>query len=327
MERKRMAQKKQANREARKAAQEAAQRAREEQAAKERKQQTIIGVVVIAIVLILGIIAGVAVYKSLHPDTSASQQDMSEQDAYTALQNAENKPKHADDKGGILISSKGYDKKVENAPTIGIYMDFLCPGCGNLNRTLDADLVKMMKAGQINLDLHFMSFMDRLSSDEYSTRAANAALYIAEHDENPDHLLSFVTNMYKDDFQPEEGSGYKSVSDDQIRHQALQAGVDSDVANNALQRNYDKWLNASNTYTPKRPELWNKSGQLKGSMSTPTVTINGYFWDMNDLSIAKLSIPDGFLESIGLPKDKVGVKGAMPSIGAKGKPISVTTGE
>ena len=79
-------------------------------------------------------------------------------------------------------------------------MDFLCPGCGNLHRQLDADLQKMVDAGQINLDLHFMAFMDRWSTDEYSSRAANAAIYLAEHDSDPNHLISFLEKVYAEDY-------------------------------------------------------------------------------------------------------------------------------
>lgn len=305
-----------------------AQQARLEQAAKERRQQTIIGVIVIAAVVVLLVVAGIAVWRSLHPSAndSAAQNETVEQ-SYTALQNVDTKPSKADDQGGILISKDGYGKSVEGAPTIGIYMDFLCPGCGNLNRNLDADLIKMMNAGQINLDLHFMSFMDRYSTDDYSSRAANSALYLAEHDDDPSHLLDYIANLYKDNFQPEEGSSYESVSDDDLKEQMAKAGASQSVVDKAFDGTYNDWLTAVNTYTPKREDLWNTSGSLKGSMSTPTVTINGYFWDMNQLSLAHKSMVDGFLESIGLSKDDIGKAGVMPSIGATGKPISLSTGE
>lgn len=304
-----------------------AQQARLERARKERKQQTIIGVIVIIVVLALLAVAGVAVYRNTHPSAEEQASTETSNQAYEALQAVSVKPSVADDKGGILISKDGYGKSVADAPTVGIYMDFLCPGCGNLNQQLDQDLIKMMNAGQVNLDLHFMSFMDRYSTDNYSTRAANVALAIADNDSNPDHLLSFMTNMYKSDFQPGEGSEYESVSNDEIKQQALDAGVSEDTLAKAFDGTYDDWLTAVNTYTPKREELWNTSGSLKGSMSTPTVTINGYFWDLNDLSLAKMTIAEGFLEAIGLKADQVGVAGDMPSIGATGKPISVTTGE
>ena len=62
-------------------------------------------------------------------------------------------------------------------------------------------------------------------------------------------------------------------------------------------------------------------------MTTPTVIINGEYWDMDQLSAAQTTVKDGLLESIGLKADEVGVAGKMPSIGSEKKPISVTTGE
>ncbi len=79
---------------------------------------------------------------------------------------------------------------------------------------------------------------------------------------------------------------------------------------------YSEWLDAVDTYTPKREELFNTSGSLKGSMSTPTLTINGHFWDINELSFADVTMKDGLLTSLGLDEGDVGKAGVMPSIGA-----------
>lgn len=303
----------------RRAEQRAKAQARAEQQAKERKQQTIIGVIVIAVVVALLAVAGVAVYRSLHPQASGGESsgtDLTVEQAHEQLKTLDSRPTNADDEGGILISKDGYGKAVENVPTIGIYMDFICPGCGSVNRQLDANLTKLVDAGQINLDLHFMAFMDRFSTDDYSSRAANAILYVSDHDSNPDHLLHAVQNLYAEDFQPQEGSAYVPVSDEQIKEQLTNAGVPEEVAGKAATRNYDDWLNAVFGYTPHQENLQNSEGQ----MSTPTVTINGYRWDMNSASGGTMF--DALLDAIGLKPDQVGVEGDLPSIGAEGKPIA-----
>ncbi len=310
----------------RRAAEAAAQRAREEQAAKERKQQAIIGCIVAVIIVVLLAVAGFAVWRSLNSSDNSSS-DLTIDEAYELLQEVEVSPSRADDQGGILISKDGYGTSVDDVPTIAIYMDFLCPGCGNLNRTLDETLIEMMNAGQINLELHFMAFMDKYSTDDYSSRVANAALYIAENDDDPSHLLNFMMNVYAEDFQPGEGSEYESVSNDEISEQAINAGVSEDVAAGMFGGEYYDWLDAIDTYTPLRSELYNVTGSLKGSMSTPTVTINGYFWDMNELTLADVGTLDGMLESLGLDADDVGNSDVLPSIGSDGEPISVATGE
>ncbi|MDE5641336.1 MAG: thioredoxin domain-containing protein [Bifidobacterium castoris] len=304
----------------RREAEAAARQAQAAQAAKERRQQTIIGAIVAAVLVVLIVIAGVAVWRSTHPaaDNASTTTTEEAEDAKTKLATSPSKPSVADDQGGILISADGYDKPIADVPTIGIYMDFMCPGCGSLNQNLDKDLVKMADAGQINLDLHFMSFMDRFSSDEYSTRTANMALYIADHDPDPDHLLKFMSNLYAADFQPDE-SNYVPISDEKIAERAVDAGVDKDVADKAITRQYDDYLDAVNTYTPTREELWSTSGSMKGSMSTPTVTINGKYWDIHDTKVtSKASLTEALCDAIGLKPEDIGVKGDLPSIGAKG---------
>ena len=91
----------------RRAEQRAKAQARAEQQAKERKQQTIIGVIVIAVVVVLLAVAGVAVYRSLHPQTSGGESsgaDLTVEQAHEQLKTLDSRPTHADDEGGILIS-------------------------------------------------------------------------------------------------------------------------------------------------------------------------------------------------------------------------------
>lgn len=300
----------------RRAAEEAAQKARAEQAAKERKQQTIIGIIVVAIVVALVAVIGVVIYRNV-TKTAASAEE-----AYSKMQSAATKPAKADDKGGFLMSKDGYGKKVDKAPTVAIYMEPLCPGCASVNRNLDPTLVKMMNAGQLNLELHFLNFQDNKSSDNYSNRAFNGAIYIAEHDDDPNHLVDYLANIYADGFQPGELTEYVSVKDSQLQEQAIKAGVSEDVAKAAFsgKNEYWDWLNASNDYTVSRPELFNSSG----SFSSPTLTINNNYWSLNNITLANTTMVDGFLKAIGLTSDQVGVEGDMPSIGADGKPIDIT---
>ncbi|MBT1162259.1 MULTISPECIES: DsbA family protein [Bifidobacterium] len=320
---------KQQTRAQRRAAEEAAARVAAEKAEKERRQQTIIGIIAVAIVVVLVAVGGFAIWRSVSKTAEENAKaNMSISDAYSAVQKASTKPERADEKGGILLSKDGYGKSVDGAPTIGIYMDFICPGCGQVNRELDPTLIKMVNAGQINLELHFLSFMDSYSTDDYSSRAANSALYIADHDDDPDHLLTYVSNLYAEDFQPEEGTqNYQSVSDDKLKEQAVKAGVSQAVADKAYGRDYQDWLDAMNVYTPKRTELQHSSGTYQGQFTTPTITINGTRWDTTQLSTAKMGITDGFAAAIGLDSSKIGTEGTLPSIGSSDKPISLTTGE
>lgn len=288
--------------------------------AKELRQQTIVGIVVV--VILIGMIAAIGI-TALDASNMENQKKIEQaQQAKKAVKNltGDQKPKYANNEGGILISKNGYGTTVENAPTIAVYADPLCPGCGNFNRESDQMLIAMMKAGQINLEIHPMSFLDRISSDHYSTRVTGAIAYISSNDDNPLHLLQFINNIFAEDFQPEEGDDYKPVSNEKLIEQAVKAGVSKEVASKAFDRNYLAWQDAINSDTPNRKALWNVSGQNKGAMTTPTTTINGKLLDMVVVGKKNLSTPDAILKSIGLDKSKVGVSGVMPKITDKDQP-------
>ncbi|RBP97266.1 disulfide bond formation protein DsbA [Bifidobacterium aemilianum] len=313
---------------ARRARQEALARQEAEQAAKERRQQTIIGAVVVALAVILLAVIAFFIAKPLIASKIGKSADSTstkaDPQAYAAVQEVSHKPSKATKEGGFVISKNGYNKPVEGVPTIGLYSDPLCPGCGALNRQIDPMLKAMMNAGQINLEEHFMVGLDSLSTDEYSSRATGAITYVAEHDDDPNQLLDFVSNLFAEGFQPEEGQGYKSVSDQQIKEQALKAGVPQEIADQAFSREYQEWLEALQAYIPTKPELLNVSGsnQIKGKMTTPTITVNGHFFDQNAVPSSS-NIKEALLKSIGLSEKQVGKTGELPSIGDKGKPLSV----
>lgn len=293
----------------RQAAEAAAAKARAEQEAKERKQQTIIGAVVVtAIVVIVALVAGIIWWRTRPVDTNALKEDV----AKVAV-----KPASATDDYGFLLSKDGVNKPVEGVPTVEFYMDFMCPGCGNMERSTGSLTSQMVQAGQINLEVHPLSFMDQYSTDNYSTRAAGAVINVAEQD--PDHLLAFIANLYAEDFQPQEGSGYVSTSDEQIQQQAVKAGVSEDLAKTISDGKYAEWLHAETQVTINRQDLENVSGSLKGRVSTPIVTINGTFWDWNSMD-SSTTLGDGLLKALGIEQSQVGTS-TVPSIGADGKAL------
>lgn len=294
----------------------------EAEAENERRRQTIIGivavVVVIALIATIGGIVGYNIYKRHKANSLTMDQ------AYSQLQQVRTKPSTANKQGGLLFSREGYGKKAPGAPTMEIYMDPLCPWCGELHRQVGPTLEDMVNAGQINLVYHPMNFEDNLSTDNYSTRAAGALVYISAHDPNQRHLMDFIDNIYSKDFQPEEGSGYVPTGNDKIKTQALKAGVPQSVADKAFSGTYNDWLHASYQYTVRRPELWNTSGQAKGSLSTPTIVINGQRIDMSQVPNSSSKQKTLILKSLGLNESQVGVEGEMPDIGTEGKPESMS---
>lgn len=290
-------------------------RLRAEQEARDRKRQTIIGIIVVA-VLVIAIVAVIAVAEHHSSAKNTAEASASESAAYEALQNVKDKPSHATAEGGFVIT-KNYDyTKIDGAPTIEDYFDAMCPGCGTLHRKMDAELKSMMEAGQINWELHPNGFLDQLSTDNYSTRAAAAIAYVAQND--PEHVVDFVMGLYDENFQPSEGENYQSVSDAAIQKVAKDAGVSDDVASQCTNGEYTEWIEALRVYTPQREITHNVSGSSKGSMTTPTMIINGYYWNLAELTGSDYD--DLILQAIGLDSSKVGTD-TMPSIGSTGVPL------
>ncbi|MDF7663089.1 thioredoxin domain-containing protein [Bifidobacterium sp. ESL0763] len=292
--------------------------AHREQQKKERRQRRIVGFVGMVLVIALITVIGLVSYKSIHQRNVA--QSVTVQQSYQDLQAVKLKPKYADAKGGILFSHLGYGKTEPNAPTLEIFTDPMCPGCAVLHQQMDETFRSMLDAGQVNLSIHPVTFLDGSSSDQYSTRASGAVAYIASNDPDPDHLLDFLTNIHSESFQPSENQDYRPVSDDQLKQQALSAGVPQNIADKAFDGEYKPWLQASAQYTLRRDELKNKSGEFAGKITTPLVLINGSMMDISAISDRGLTYKQAILQTIGLTNDGVGVEGVMPTLGAKDKP-------
>lgn len=282
----------------------------------DEKVSKIVGIVTIVIVVVVALaLAGYYFVKGQHNVDKGANLG-----AYTSkIAEVSVKPEGVSDTYGFNISKNGYNKPIKDVPTVGIYMDFMCPGCGNFEQLNGTNLEKMVNAGQINVEYHFMNFLDKASPDKYSTRTASAAAYIAQ--KSPEHLLKFVSKMMSSGIQPEENSDF-TPSDDDIVKYAESVGVPKDVAKEAVKAGYADWISAVNTYTTKRPSLYNLSGDYAGkSMSTPAITVNGKLIDMVKAGDKGIADDAALLQSLGIAKNKVGDKDYKIGLGATGEPI------
>lgn len=286
---------------------------RKAQQARDRRNQTIIGVVVVAVLAIALVVAGFFIWRANQPvstDTVA--------EAKAKISQVSEKPAAAGDEQGFLLSKDGINKPIENVPTVQVYMDFMCPACGTVDRSLAPTWKSMVSAGQLNLDIHPDAFLDASSSDEYSTRAASAVTYVAQNE--PEHLLAFITALFDEDFQPQEASNYRSVSDDAIAAQAIKAGVSEKVAKASVGGTYKDWVKAVSSYTPLRTELQHPSGDYKGQMTTPTILINGHYWDVSSAYDTTGDIKTAFIAAMGLKEAQIGDDSVLPTIGSTKSP-------
>ena len=100
---------------------------------------------------------------------------------------------------GKLITKPGStDPKV----VVSFYEDFLCPACGNFERTYGPTVSKLIDTGAIAADYSMVSILDSSQNQNYSSRAGAASLCVA--DESIDAYRRFHTALYSKGIQPDE---------------------------------------------------------------------------------------------------------------------------
>ncbi|WP_405179222.1 DsbA family protein [Nocardia sp. NBC_01377] len=100
------------------------------------------------------------------------------------------------DQGAIRIGKPGAPR------TIRLVADLQCPACKEFEHTYGPLLEDAVTNGRATVDYDIIAFLDRASTSEYSSRAANASYCAAESD--PTKYQRWLATMY--DHQPREGS-------------------------------------------------------------------------------------------------------------------------
>ncbi|WP_108772721.1 DsbA family protein, partial [Mycobacterium talmoniae] len=184
---------------------------------------------------------------------------------YLVLRNAGHSGAHRAESGtrgqavrvasSTLITQPGSD---EPKAVVSLYEDFLCPACGNFERTFGPTVSRLIAAGAVAADYYPVAILDGPATDHYSSRAGAAAYCVA--DQSTDAFRRFHDTLFTPQVQPEEIGG---VYPDNARliEFAQQAGAGGDVA---ACINGDKYLD--------RVKGMAKSSGIR---ATPTVRING----------------------------------------------------
>lgn len=191
---------------------------------------------------------------------------------------AEHVPAFAGSDGAIVITKHGVvqdGKKYDGRTKDGIvrdYQDFLCPGCGTVNRELGGPFRQYMDEGKMVLKQYPISILDRLSDNtEYSTRTAAMAYRVAELD--PEHYLDWVDVMFSKKVQPDE-SNFKPVSDSELQDLAVKAGLSRDDAKKATDGKYRDYVKSVTAKALKNESLWRADETGKRQFMTPILFVN-----------------------------------------------------
>jgi protein-disulfide isomerase len=85
---------------------------------------------------------------------------------------------------------------------VTFYEDFLCPACGNFERTFGPTISKLIDIGAIAADYSMVAILDSQKNQNYSSRAGAAALCVA--DESIDAFRRFHSALFSAAIQPDE---------------------------------------------------------------------------------------------------------------------------
>ena len=116
----------------------------------------------------------------------------------------------------VITSAADVDPTV---PNIVIYEDLQCPACRAFEAPNMPQIRELVASGKYTVQIHPISFLDGSSVNEYSSRAANALLCVA--DTQADKFLDFNGALYSN--QPSEGT--PGPTNEQLQSLAAEAGV------------------------------------------------------------------------------------------------------
>lgn len=167
--------------------------------------------------------------------------------------------------GGILVGNT-------SAPvTVELYEDFLCPACKSFEDANATALDGWVADGTVKVIYRPVAILDRLSPDEYPTRALNAAAVVVDTD--PAAFHDFHKALYAD--QPaENGPG---LTDEKLIELAVAAGADRAAIEPAIKDvRFRSWtVSVTDEFSQK------------GFTGTPTVLVNGT--QLKDFSAASFT--------------------------------------
>jgi protein-disulfide isomerase len=255
--------------ERREAAREKARILREEQKKRERRNKILIQGGIIVAVLAIAAIIGTLIFQSVRPAGPGPSNMASDGILLTA----------GDDSGITAVETSAIPAGGNPTPTepddsgtvanIVVYVDYLCPFCGQFEATNSESIRTMVEEGAATLEVHPIAILTNKSNGtQYSLRAANAAACVA--DSSPDSFFDFNALLFQN--QPEEGTG--GLTNDEIKGLAEQAGVSnlSTIEQCIDDKQFNSWVQEATNRALSGPV---PNSELPAITGTPTVLVNG----------------------------------------------------
>lgn len=141
--------------------------------------------------------------------------------------------------------------------TIDVYEDFLCPFCGQFERSSSGTLEQLVAEGKVKVVYHPISILDRYSTTKYSTRSSASSGCAADGGKYREYAKALF------DRQPPEGSA--GLSDDQLIDIGASVGLDRNSFGSCVREG---------TYRSWTAHVTDAASE-RGITGTPTILVNG----------------------------------------------------
>jgi len=266
--------------EQREAARAKAKELRAQSAKKEKRNKLLVQVSVVLVAM--GLVGGIGTVIVLESANRAAAPVVSET------------PDNLSDFGGLKMGIGLQAFTSEKTPTpdaggdvpeIVVYVDYQCPICQAFDVPNNPQLRSWVDTGAATLEIRPISFLDRASLNQYSSRAANAAFCVANF--APDAFFDFhEALMIK---QPAEAT--EGLTDNELFETASAAGANSTEVKGCIQNKSFGDYVAQHTQ-----KVLNEPQQGITVSGTPTILVNGkqYTWRTGE----ELVSPDKFAEFV-----------------------------
>jgi protein-disulfide isomerase len=260
---------KQTRSEQRDAARQKAKALREQNQKKAKRSKLVIQISVVLVAL--GIVGGVAAVIAIEAANRV------------AAPIVDDAPKNLSDFGGLKIGvglqaftadkTPTPEASETKAPEIIVYVDYQCPICQAFDLPNSAQIRSWVDTGAATLEIRPISFLDRASLNEYSSRAANAAFCVANFE--PDSYFDMHSNLMIN--QPAEGQ--EGLDDNELFKVAEQSGAGTNEVKGCIQnKSFADYIEQHTQNVLNTPQ------QGVTVTGTPTVLVNGnkFSWATGD---------------------------------------------